>query len=150
MTARRAQPRTPVSSILALPVAARFSRLGPRVAGVNTIAAAVAGIIYCASPNYAQAQAAAAPASETSALDEIVVTASAQGVRKLDASYNIVSTFVSMLKGSRIRSEGRLEVRPRRLQLNPTVCEQEQRRLLRLGDVRSPGIPVGICPGAGE
>ena len=101
MTARRAQPRTPVSSILALPVAARFSRLvGPRVAGVNAVAAAVAGILYCASPNYAQAQAVAAPASETSSLDEIVVTASAQGVKKLDASYNIVSLSLDEIKNS--------------------------------------------------
>jgi outer membrane receptor protein involved in Fe transport len=102
MTARRAQPRTPVPSVLALPAATGFSRLGPRIAGVNTVAAAVVGILYCASPNYAQAQAAAAaaPASETSALDEIVVTASAQGVKKLDASYNIVSLSLDEIKNS--------------------------------------------------
>jgi outer membrane receptor protein involved in Fe transport len=101
MTARRAQPRTPVPSILALPVATRFSRLGPRVAGVNTIAAAVAGILCCAGGTaYAQTPAAAAPASETSSLDEIVVTASAQGVKKLDASYNIVSLSLDEIKNS--------------------------------------------------
>jgi len=92
MTARRAQPRTPVPSIFAL----------PRVAGVNTIAAAVAGILCCCAGGtaYAQTPAAAAPASETSALDEIVVTASAQGVKKLDASYNIVSLSLDEIKNS--------------------------------------------------
>jgi len=58
-----------------------------RGAVLNSVAAAVAGILYCAGgAAYAQTPAAAAPASETSSLDEIVVTASAQGVRKLDAS----------------------------------------------------------------
>jgi outer membrane receptor protein involved in Fe transport len=101
MTARPAQPRTPVSSVRALPAATAFSRLGPRVAGANTLAAAVAGILCCAGGTaYAQAPAAAAPASETSSLDEIVVTASAQGVRKLDASYNIVSLSLDEIKNS--------------------------------------------------
>src|SRR5258708_3681223 len=59
--------------------------------GVSALAVAVAGILYCGVSAYAQTPAAAAPPSETSALDEIVVTASAQGVKKLDASYNIVS-----------------------------------------------------------
>ncbi|HZE42977.1 MAG TPA: Plug domain-containing protein, partial [Steroidobacteraceae bacterium] len=68
---------------------------------LNTLAAAVAGILCCAGGTaYAQAPAAAAPASETSSLDEIVVTASAQGVKKLDASYNIVSLSLDEIKNS--------------------------------------------------
>jgi outer membrane receptor protein involved in Fe transport len=64
----------------------------PRGATVtlNTLAAAVAGILYCAGSAYA-ADEQTAVASPSNSLEEIVVTASAQGVRKLDASFNIVS-----------------------------------------------------------
>src|SRR5882757_1988588 len=69
-----------------------------RGAVLNSVAAAVAGILYCAgSANAAEEQAAAAT---TGALDEIVVTASAQGVKKLDASYNIVSLSLDEIKNS--------------------------------------------------
>jgi outer membrane receptor protein involved in Fe transport len=80
--------------------AQRAHSLGPRVAAVNALAAAVAGILYCSGPAYAQAQVEAAPASETSSLDEVVVTASAQGVKKLDASYNIVSVGLDEIKNA--------------------------------------------------
>ena len=67
-----------------------------RIGAANTIAAAVAGILYAsmAAPAYAadQEQApATGSASAGESLQEVVVTASAQGVKKLDASYNIVS-----------------------------------------------------------
>jgi outer membrane receptor protein involved in Fe transport len=65
---------------------------------LNSVAAAVAGILYCAGSAYAADEQAAAPT--TSALDEIVVTASAQGVKKLDASYNIVSLSLDEIKNS--------------------------------------------------
>jgi outer membrane receptor protein involved in Fe transport len=86
---------------LARPMSPALARLGPRVA-VSTLAAAVAGILYCSGPAFAQAvaQVAAAPASETSSLDEVVVTASAQGVKKLDASYNIVSVGLEDIKNA--------------------------------------------------
>src|SRR6202789_2043953 len=60
---------------------------------LNSLAAAVAGILYCASGAYAADQQAPAAATSTSSnsLEEVVVTASAQGVKKLDASFNIVS-----------------------------------------------------------
>src|SRR5450631_55876 len=62
--------------------------LRTRAVAANTLAAAVAGILYCAGGAYAADE----PTADTSnALNEIVVTASAQGVKKLDASYNIVS-----------------------------------------------------------
>jgi TonB dependent receptor/TonB-dependent Receptor Plug Domain len=91
MTARLAQARTPVPSVGALPATA-FSRLGPRVATLNILAAAVAGVLYCAGGAYAADEQTPAAASTTSnTLEEVVVTASAQGVKKLDASYNIVT-----------------------------------------------------------
>jgi len=55
---------------------------------LKPIAAAVAGILCCAGGT---AYAAEEQAPAASALDEVVVTASAKGVKKLDASYNIVS-----------------------------------------------------------
>jgi outer membrane receptor protein involved in Fe transport len=67
-----------------------------RGAVLNSVAAAVAGILYCAGGAYA-ADESTAPASTSSALDEIVVTASAQGVKKLDASYNIVSLSLDQI-----------------------------------------------------
>ncbi len=66
--------------------------------GATSVATAVAGILYASVAGLAYADqdqapaAAAAPAAATSeSLQEVVVTASAQGVKKLDASYNIVS-----------------------------------------------------------
>ncbi|MDP9066158.1 MAG: TonB-dependent receptor, partial [Pseudomonadota bacterium] len=62
---------------------------------------AIATILYCGSATYARAAesdaAATAPAND---LQEIVVTASAQGVKKLDASYNIVSVSLDDIKNS--------------------------------------------------
>jgi outer membrane receptor protein involved in Fe transport len=73
-TARPARPHASASPALAL----------------KPVAAAVAGILYCAGAAYAADE--AAPAASTSSnLDEIVVTASAQAVKKLDASFNIVA-----------------------------------------------------------
>jgi len=64
--------------------------------GVNALAVAVAGILCCAGNAHAadpQTTAATTGAASTGSdsLEEVVVTASAQGVRKLDASFNIVS-----------------------------------------------------------
>ena len=64
--------------------------------GASSVAAAVAGILYASvgglayAADQAAAPASAAPTSGET-LQEVVVTASAQGVKKLDASYNIVS-----------------------------------------------------------
>ncbi|HYL70854.1 MAG TPA: TonB-dependent receptor plug domain-containing protein, partial [Candidatus Dormibacteraeota bacterium] len=65
-------------------------RRGPgcRIGAANAVAAAVAGILWGgAGSAYAQEQA----ASSAESLQEVVVTATAQAVKKLDASYNIVS-----------------------------------------------------------
>ena len=58
---------------------------------LSALAAAIAGILYYSAGTPAYAADVAAPASATTDLQEVVVTASAQGVKKLDASYNIVS-----------------------------------------------------------
>ena len=82
--------RAPVSPVVALPAAASLPRRPwLRVGAANGVAAAVAGILY-GSGGAAYAQE-AAPAEATGALQEVVVTATAQAVKKLDASYNIVS-----------------------------------------------------------
>jgi outer membrane receptor protein involved in Fe transport len=71
---------------------------GLRVGALNGVAAAVAGILYCASGAYAADETAPAASTEVTGLDEIVVTASAQGVKKLDASFNIVSVSLEDIK----------------------------------------------------
>jgi outer membrane receptor protein involved in Fe transport len=95
-SARLARPHA-AGSPLALPAAAAIAqRLGPRAA-LNTVAAAVAGILCCAGGAYAAEE----EAPDTSnALNEIVVTASAQGVKKLDASFNIVSVGLEDIKNA--------------------------------------------------
>jgi outer membrane receptor protein involved in Fe transport len=74
----------------ALRTSVRSAQPRARAVALNTVAAAVAGILYCAGGAYA-ADETPAVSDEGNALNEIVVTASAQGVKKLDASYNIVS-----------------------------------------------------------
>jgi outer membrane receptor protein involved in Fe transport len=64
--------------------------------GATSVAAAVSGILCASAAGLAHADQAAAPAVGTTAasgetLQEVVVTATATGVKKLDASYNIVS-----------------------------------------------------------
>jgi outer membrane receptor for ferrienterochelin and colicin len=84
------------------PAAVAWQRAG-RSAGVNALAATVAAILYCSTSVAAPAaDAPAADASETTGndLNEIVVTASAQGIKKLDASYNIVSVSLDDIKNS--------------------------------------------------
>ena len=71
----------------------------PRRAALTSVAAAVAGILYCASGAYA-ADEPSSPDGAASGLDEIVVTASAQAVKKLDASYNIVSVSLDDIQNA--------------------------------------------------
>ncbi len=85
-SARSTRPRAAVAAL-------------PRAAASKTVAAAVAGILCCAGGAYAADETPAA-ADESNALNEIVVTASAQGVKKLDASYNIVSLSLDDIKNS--------------------------------------------------
>lgn len=70
-----------------------------RAAALNTLAVAVAGILCCAGGAYAADETPAA-STENNALNEIVVTASAQGVKKLDASYNIVTANLEEIQNA--------------------------------------------------
>jgi hypothetical protein len=64
----------------------------PQTRSSITIAAAVAAVLYGVSGGaYAAGEQASATSSDSDQLNEIVVTASAQAVKKLDASFNIVS-----------------------------------------------------------
>src|ERR1700676_5764586 len=83
----------------ALSTPMRSAQPRARAAALNTVAAAVAGILCCAGGAYA-ADETPAVSDESNALNEIVVTASAQGVKKLDASYNIVSLSLDDIKNS--------------------------------------------------
>ena len=86
----RSTLRASTASLTTLPAVASFARR-------PLIGAAVAAVLYGAAGNavYAADQAAAPAAGTTAAsgetLQEVVVTATATGVKKLDASYNIVS-----------------------------------------------------------
>jgi hypothetical protein len=68
-------------------------RFGVTVAGAvaGILYASVAGVAYAADADQAAATSAAAAPAGGESLQEVVVTASAQAVKKLDASYNIVS-----------------------------------------------------------
>jgi outer membrane receptor protein involved in Fe transport len=81
-----------LSPVVALPAATPFPRRPwLRVGAANGVAVAVAGILWgSGGAAYAQEQG-AATSSSSEALQEVVVTATAQGVKKLDASYNIIS-----------------------------------------------------------
>src|SRR6202051_772980 len=83
----------------ALRPSVRSAQPRARAAPLNPVPAAVAGILYCAGGAYA-ADETPAVSDESHALNEIVVTASAQGVKKLDASYNIVSLSLDDIKNS--------------------------------------------------
>jgi outer membrane receptor protein involved in Fe transport len=128
-----------VSPLLALPAGAAIARrLGPRVASLNAVAAAVAGILYCAGGTaYAADEAAAAPAAETQ-LDEVVVTASATGVKKLDASYNIVSVDLEAIKQANPKSTADL------LKLSPGIWPESS------GGQTGANIEIAGIPGGGD
>ncbi|HEY4448849.1 MAG TPA: TonB-dependent receptor [Steroidobacteraceae bacterium] len=90
-----------ISPLLALPPGSPFwRRSAPRVGAATTVAAAVASILYGGGSTAMAQEAAPAAASATApeSLQEVVVTASAQGVKKLDASYSIVTVDDNLIK----------------------------------------------------
>ncbi len=92
----------------ALPRACPGQR-SPRLGASNCVAAAVAGILYgvggTAHAQQAPQQVAEAPPASADSLQEVVVTANAaQGVRKLDASYNIVSVDAEQIRQANPKS----------------------------------------------
>src|SRR3954469_25044545 len=88
----------PMSGTRARTTRARRASSATRTSICGSVAAAVAGILCgVGAPVYAQ-EAAEAPASND-ALSEVVVTANAaSGVKKIDASYNIVSVSLDEIK----------------------------------------------------
>lgn len=107
---------------------------------MNTLAVAVAGILYCAAgatPVRAQ-QVAAAPATESSALEEVVVTASATGVRKLDASYNIITANAEQIKEANPKSTADI------LKLSPGIWPESS------GGQTGANIEIAGIPGGGD
>jgi outer membrane receptor protein involved in Fe transport len=128
------------SPTLRLPDPVAFTR-GARIrgAGATTVAAAVAGILYCAGgANQAQAQVAAAPATGNAALEEIVVTATATGVRKLDASYNIISANAEQIKQANPKSTADV------LKLSPGIWPESS------GGQTGANIEIAGIPGGGD
>lgn len=112
--------------------------MGPR-AGVSTIAAAVAGILYCAGgAGYAQAQVAETAPAASSELDEVVVTASATGVKKIDASYNIISANAEQIKEANPVSTADV------LKLSPGIWPESS------GGQTGANIEIAGIPGGGD
>src|ERR1700683_601821 len=97
-SAKLARARAGVAPPAVPAAAAMVRRFGPRAAALNALAAAVAGILYGSGPAYAQQAAAEAAATTSDSLDEVVVTATAQAVKRLDASFNIVSVSLEDIK----------------------------------------------------
>src|ERR1700676_4401328 len=98
--------RAPMSPAVALPAVTSFwRRPGLRVGAANGVAVAVAGILYGSSGGAAYAQEATAPGPSVDSLQEIVVTANAaNGVKKLDASYNIVAVDAEQMRQANPKS----------------------------------------------
>ncbi len=91
-------PKSP-ASIFAKPKSRLNARRpGQRLGTPQVLAAAVAAILYGAGGSVHAADETPAAESTANSLDEIVVTASAQAVRKLDASFNITSASLEEIQ----------------------------------------------------
>jgi outer membrane receptor protein involved in Fe transport len=132
------RPSAAVAPLALPPAAAIVRRFGPRAAALNAVAAAVAGVLYCSGPTYAQGtQPEPAPSAESS-LDEVVVTASATGVKKLDASYNIVSFDAQQIKQANPVSTADV------LKLSPGIWPESS------GGQTGANIEIAGIPGGGD
>lgn len=108
---------------------------------VNALSAAVAGILYCTSgtPVYAaEASATDTTAAAASELQEIVVTASATAVKKLDASYNITSASIEEIKQENPKSSADI------LKLSPGIWPESS------GGQTGANIEIAGIPGGGD
>ncbi len=131
--------RAPVSAVIALPAARAFTR-HPwlRVGVANGVAAAVAGVLWgSGGAAFAQEQAPAAAVGGES-LQEVVVTASAQGVKKLDASYNIVAANADQIKMANPKSSADI------LKLSPGIWPESS------GGQTGANIEVAGFPSGGD
>ncbi len=131
--------RAPSSPVVVLPAATSFPRRPwLRVGAANSVAAAVAGILYgSGGAAYAQEQAGAtAPGAE--ALQEVVVTATAQAVKKLDASYNIVSVDAEQLRQANPKTTADI------LKVSPGIWPESS------GGQTGANIEIAGFPGGGD
>jgi TonB dependent receptor/TonB-dependent Receptor Plug Domain len=131
--------RAPNSPVVALPAAASLPRRPwLRVGAANGVAAAVAGILWgSGGAAYAQ-QPGAAASSEAEALQEVVVTASATGVKKLDASYNIVAVDAEQIKEANPKSTADI------LKVSPGIWPESS------GGQTGANIEIAGIPGGGD
>jgi outer membrane receptor protein involved in Fe transport len=108
------------------------------------IGAAVAAILYGTTGHLAYAADQAQPAAETPAapggesLQEVVVTATATGVKKLDASYSIVSVDAEMIKEQNPKSTADL------LKVSPGIWPESS------GGQTGANIEIAGFPGGGD
>ena len=138
--AEEARATASAARVRALPKSATLSpRHGRLLGGANTIAAAVAGILYGASgAAYAQDQAAAAAKSGTDSLEEIVVTATVSGVKKLDASYSITAASADEIQQFSPKSAADI------LKLSPGIWPESS------GGQTGANIEIAGFPGGGD
>ncbi|TLY63094.1 MAG: hypothetical protein E6K52_04475, partial [Gammaproteobacteria bacterium] len=131
--------RAPISPAVALPTATRLLRRpGHRSGAANSVAAAVAGILYgSGGAAYAQDQA-PAPTAEGELLQEVVVTASAAAVKKLDASYNIVAVDAEQIKEANPKSTADI------LKVSPGIWPESS------GGQTGANIEIAGIPGGGD
>jgi len=129
----------PVAPVVALPAATSFPpRPWLRVGAANSVAAAVAGILYgSGGAAYAQEQA-GATAAGAEALQEVVVTATAQAVKKLDASYNIVSVDAEQIRQANPKSTADI------LKVSPGIWPESS------GGQTGANIEIAGVPGGGD
>ena len=107
-TSRRSVHRARPSAILGQSLISASRSRGARAGSVAAVVAGILGAAGFALPAHAQTAAATAPAAgqnsgsaQTSQnLQEVVVTATATEVRKLDASYNVVAADDELIKES--------------------------------------------------
>ena len=126
------------SAVAALPAhASILGRPGLRV-GAGSIAAAVAGILWgTGGAAYAQ-EPVPAGGEPAEALQEVVVTASATGVKKLDASYNIVAVDAEQIKEANPKSTADI------LKVSPGIWPESS------GGQTGANIEIAGIPGGGD
>jgi outer membrane receptor protein involved in Fe transport len=110
-----------------------------RGAVLTSVAAAVAGILYCSGAYAADETSTEAAKSDTATLDEVVVTANASvGLKKLDASYNIISADAEAIKNFNPKSTADL------LKLSPGIWPESS------GGQTGANIEIAGIPGGGD
>ena len=126
------------SAVAALPAhASILGRAGLRV-GAGSIAAAVAGILWgTGGAAYAQ-EPAPAGGEPAEALQEVVVTASATGVKKLDASYNVVAVDAEQIREANPKSTADI------LKVSPGIWPESS------GGQTGANIEIAGIPGGGD